>query len=93
MATRKKAAKKAGNPFAGFNPFGDLYGGGSGKASKPSKPSKADLQMAALFTGAGPDYVPVRTKKGVPKKVVEYRALRAKNNPRVAAIYRRVLGV
>ena len=92
MATRKKAAKKAAsNPFAGFNPFGDLYGGASGKVPKQRKATKAEMALVAKLTGAGPDYV--RTKKHVPEAVVEYRALRVKNNPRAATIYRKALGI
>jgi len=91
MATRKKTAKKAGKSVADFNPFeAAMFGGGPGKAPKQRKPTKAELAMVKALT-SGPDYV--RTKKNVPDEVVEYRALRAKNNPRVAAIYRKTLGI
>jgi hypothetical protein len=92
MATRKKAAKKAGKSAAGFNPYeAVMFGGGSGKVPKQRKATKAEIALMEKLTGAGPDYV--RTKKTVPEEVVEYRALRVKNNPRAATIYRKALGI
>jgi len=82
MATRKKTAKMVDASLESA----------SAHKARIAKIPKGAIGFADFF--GGPEFVkPTKAKKDVPKKVVEYRALRAKNNPRVAAIYRRVLGV
>ena len=88
MATRKKAAKTAEAPLLNKTQFKSAM---SALAKAHKKGELTPDQVRTAISGI--KLRPTAPIYAVPETVVEYRALRAKNNPRVAAIYRKTLGI